>query len=72
MDIEESKTRFYNNIKRLREKNHMTLAELSKYSGLSLSMLEQLDQNILPKDMMVDDAVVLAQIFHCNTWELFK
>ena len=47
------------------------LQELAEESGVSLDMLEQLEQNILPEEMMVDDACRLAKALHCKIHELF-
>ncbi len=72
MSIEEYKIMFINNVKELREQRNITLEELAKHSGFPLEMLEQLEQNILPEDMMVDDAVALAEVFRCKVHELFE
>ncbi len=37
-----------------------------------LEMLEQLENNILPEEMMVNDAIPLARAFGCKVYELFK
>lgn len=72
MSIEESKIKLFNNIRKLREAKNMSVLELSERTGLPLEMLEQLDQNILPEEMMVDDAIALARVFRCKGYELFK
>ena len=38
----------------------------------ALEILAQLEQNILPEEMMVDDAYNLSLAFHCKIWELFQ
>lgn len=72
MNIEESKSKFFRNVKRLRERQGKSIEELSKLSGVPVGMLEQLEQNTLPEEMMVSDAYKLAKVFHCNTHELFQ
>ena len=72
MSIEESKTKFFNNVKRLREQQGLSLEELAEQSGVSLDLLEQLEQDILPEEMMTSDAYKLAVTFHCKISELFQ
>jgi len=50
----------------------MSLDELAERSGIPLNMLEQLEQNILPEEMMVDDACALARVLQCELYELLK
>lgn len=71
MNIEKNKCKFFNNIKRLRERSGWSIEELAGQSGVPLDMLEQLEQNRLPKEMMVSDAYKLANAFRCKTYELF-
>ena len=71
MSTEENKQKFFNHIRVLR-KQHLTLEELAAQSGVPLNMLEQLEQNILPKEMVVDDAYKLSLAFRCKIWELFQ
>lgn len=72
MSIEENKQRFFNRIRKFREEQGLTIQELAKQSGVSLQILEQLEQNILPEEMMVDDTYKLAAVFHCKISELFQ
>ena len=72
MSTEASKQKFFNHIRVLRKQQHLTLEELAAQSGVPLNMLEQLEQNILPKEMMVADAYKLSLVFHCKIWELFQ
>lgn len=72
MSIEENKKKFCSNVKRLREQRGQSLEELAEQSGVSLDMLKQLEQNILPEDMMTSDAYKLAVTFHCKISELFQ
>ena len=72
MSIEESELKFFTNIRRFRALQGKNLEELAEQSGVSLDMLKQLEQNILPKEMMVDDACRLAKALHCKIHELFK
>ena len=72
VSIEENKNIFCNRIRELRKQQNITLEELAEHSGVSLEMLEQLEQNILPEEMMVDDAFKLAKVFHCQVYELFE
>lgn len=72
MSIEENKKKFCSNVKRLREQRGQSLEELAEQSGVTLEMLEQLEQNILPEDMMTSDAYKLAVTFHCKISELFQ
>lgn len=72
MSIEEIKQKFCVRVKGLREEQNLTTQELAERSGVPLDILEQLEQNILPKEMMVSDACELAKVFHCKTYELFQ
>lgn len=72
MSIEKNKKKFCSNVKRLREQRGQSLEELAEQSGVSLDMLKQLEQNILPEDMMTSDAYKLAVTFHCKISELFQ
>lgn len=72
MSIEGNKQKFLNHIKGLREQQGLTVAELAEQSGVPLWMLEQLEQNILPDEMMVDDAYKLSVVFRCKIYELFQ
>lgn len=72
MSIEENKSKFFNTVKRLREQHGLSLEELAEQSGVSLDLLEQLEQNILPEEMMTSDAYKLAVTFHCKISELFQ
>ena len=72
MEITKYIETFCNNIHRLRERAGMSLDELAERSGIPLNMLEQLEQNILPEEMMVDDAFNLAKVFGCKVYELFQ
>ena len=72
MSTEENKQKFFFYIRVLRKQQHLTLEELAAQSGVPLNMLEQLEQNILPKEMVVDDAYKLSLAFRCKIWELFQ
>lgn len=72
MSREEDELKFFTNIRRFRARRGQNLEELAEESGVSLDMLEQLEQNILPEEMMVDDACKLAKALHCKTHELFE
>lgn len=72
MEITKYIETFCNNIHRLRERAGMSLGELAERSGIPLNMLEQLEQNILPEEMMVDDACALARVLQCELYELLK
>jgi transcriptional regulator with XRE-family HTH domain len=72
MSIEENKTKFFTNIRRIREEQGQSIENLAKQSGVSVWILQQLEQNILPEEMMVDDACKLAKALHCKTHELFE
>ena len=50
----------------------MSFTELSRCSGLPVEMLQQLDQGIMPEEMMADDAIRLAKVFGCKIDELFE
>ena len=71
MKIEEEKLKFICNIKAMRRDQNMTVEELAEKSGIPLEMLEQLEHDILPGDMMVEDAIKLAGVFRCKIHELF-
>ena len=66
MSIEENKQKFFNRIKRFREEQNLTIQELAVRSGVPLEILAQPEQNILPEEMMVDDAYNLSLAFHCK------
>lgn len=72
MSIEENKIKFFTNIRRIREEQGQSIEDLAKQSGVSVWILQQLEQNMLPEEMMVDDACKLAKALHCKTHELFE
>lgn len=72
MSIERYKIILCCNVKKFRERQNISLEELAKHSGVPLEMLVQLEENILPEKMMVDDASALAKVFHCGVYELFE
>lgn len=72
MSIEENKIKFFTNIRRIREEQGQSIEDLAKQSGVSVWILQQLEQNILPEEMMVDDACKLAKALHCKMHELFE
>ena len=72
MSIEENKIKFFTNIRRIREQQSQSIEGLAKQSGVSVWILQQLEQNILPEEMMVDDACKLAKALHCKTHVLFE
>ena len=63
---------FCQNISRRRQQTGMSFTELSRCSGLPAEMLQQLDQGIMPEEMMADDAIRLAKVFGCKIDELFE
>ena len=71
MSREEDEFKFFTNIRRFRARRGQNLEELAEESGVSLDMLEQLEQNILPEEMMVDDACRLAKALYYKIHELF-
>lgn len=72
MGTEEIKQKFCVRVKGLREEQNLTTQELAERSGVPLDILEQLEQNILPEEMMVNDVYKLAKVFHCKTYELLQ
>lgn len=72
MNAEESKEVFIHNVRQRREAEGISISELSRRSGVPLTMLEELEQGVLPKSMMVDDAWKLAEAFGCKPTELFR
>lgn len=72
MTAEEMKRQFFERVRKLRNKEKLSLTELARRSGLPLEMLEALEDGILPEEMMVDDAFALARAFHCKIYELFE
>jgi len=72
MSKEDNINIFCNRVRELRKQQDISWEELSKRSGVPQRMLEQLEQNILPKEMMVDDACELAKVFGCEVYELFE
>lgn len=72
MQKEDSIKRFIRNIRRRRIQEGMSLAELEKHSGVPLWMLEELERGTLPKEMMVTDALRLANVFHCRPMSCFN
>ena len=71
MSIEKEKNIFFRNVKRFRERQGKSMQELAEESSVPIYMLEQLEQNRLPTEMMVDDAYKLAVAFHFKITELF-
>lgn len=71
MAIDEYITKFCTNVQSLRIRQNMTVEELAEKSGLPLEMLEQLERDILPEEMVVEDAIKLAGVFRCKIHELF-
>lgn len=63
---------FISNVRHRREKAGLSITRLSKLSGVSLKILEELERGVLPKEMMVDDALCLAKAFQCKPEELFQ
>ena len=63
---------FIDNVRHRREKAELSITRLSKLSGVSLKILEELERGVLPKEMMVDDALCLAKAFQCKPEELFQ
>lgn len=63
---------FICNVRKLRLKEGISLAELGKRSNIPLWILEELESGSLPKEMMVTDALRLAKVFHCPVHELFQ
>lgn len=72
MSTPEYKTAFCHNICQRREKSGITLSELAQRSGVSLEILEALDQDEIPEEMMVDNTIDLAKVFGCEPHELFQ
>ena len=63
---------FISNVHQRRERAGFSITRLSKLSGVSLKILEELERGVLPKEMMVDDALCLAKAFQCKPEELFQ
>ena len=63
---------FCSNVRRSRQDAGLSVTELSKQSGISVYMLMKLEKGIVPKRMTIDDAFALAEVFHCETYELFE
>jgi predicted transcriptional regulator len=63
---------FISNVHQRRERAGLSITRLSKLSGVSLKILEELERGVLPKEMMVDDALCLAKAFQCKPEELFQ
>lgn len=72
MGIQEYTKIFCRNIHWLREKAGLSNLELSQRSGVSLEMLEALEEEMLPEEMMMDDAFALADALTCKVTELFQ
>ena len=72
MSVEKNKQKFFTCIKRFRQEQNLTIQELAVKSGVPLEMLTQLEQNILPEEMTVDDVYNLSLVFRCKIWELFQ
>lgn len=53
-----------------RNKRHMTLQELSRLSGLSVSALNKIE-NGNTKDILLSNAIVLSRILDVDLYELF-
>ena len=63
---------FISNVHQRRERAGLSITRLSKLSGVSLKILEELERGVLSKEMMVDDALCLAEAFQCKLEELFQ
>ena len=72
MSILENKQRFCNRLKALREGKKLTVEELAQCSGVALTILEELEREVLPDEMMLHDAILLAKAFDCKIYELFE
>lgn len=72
MSVYSMKRQFCETVYKLRTESGLSLPELSRRSGLPLTMLEELERGVLPKRMMVDDAWKLAEAFGCEAAELFR
>lgn len=72
MAVDEMINQFCSRIRKLKEIKEISLETLSQDSGVPLEMLEQLEQNILPEEMTVDDAYALSKVFQCKIGELFE
>lgn len=71
MRTKEMKKKFCAKVSEFRLHENMSLEELSDRSGTPLKMLEALERNEIPEEMMVDDAFDLARAFGCKLYELF-
>ena len=53
-----------------RNKNNITLQELSRLSGISVAELNRIE-NGYTNDIMLSNATILSKIFHVDIYELF-
>lgn len=72
MAANKMKQRFCRKVSEIRLCENISLEELVQRSGVPLEMLEKVEQNIIPAEMMVEDAVDLARVFGCEPYELFQ
>lgn len=72
MTIKEMEMKFCGKVSEIRLRKNISLEELARRSGLPMNMLEALDRDEIPEEMMVNDAFNLAKVFGCETYELFQ
>lgn len=72
MTIKEMEMKFCRKVSEIRLRKNISLEELARRSGLPMNMLEALDRDEIPEEMMVNDAFNLAKVFGCETYELFQ
>ena len=72
MDRPDYRKIFTDNIRKRRKAMGLSLANLAQRSGLPPKILEALDQDMIPEEMMVDDVFALADVFQCKAHELFE
>ena len=72
MPIKDMKSQFCEKINELRAKKNWSAKSLAERSGVPLEMLEQLERGAVPKEMTVEDVILLARVFQCKPQELFE
>lgn len=66
------KISFCRKVTELRAAKNISLEELAQCSSVPLEMLEALERGVLPGEMDVGHAFALAEVFGCETCELFQ
>ena len=62
---------FCSNVRKLRQRSGLSIPELAARTSLSPETLEQLEHNILPDCVYLEDVVSLANALECDFKQFF-